>query len=62
MTDSDQLAEPAECTRLPLVGDRVPDFEAESTHGPVRLTDHYGQWLVLFSRPPPKLPPGVSLQ
>jgi len=51
MTVSDQLAEPAEYTRLPLIGDRAPDFEAESTHGPVRLTDYYGQWLVLFSHP-----------
>ncbi|MEU0650195.1 peroxiredoxin [Streptomyces umbrinus] len=51
MTVSDQLAEPAEYTRLPLIGDRAPDFEAESTHGPVRLTDYSGQWLVLFSHP-----------
>lgn len=37
--------------RLPLIGDRAPDFEAESTHGPVRLSDYAGRWLVLFSHP-----------
>lgn len=51
MTVSDQLAEPAGYARLPLIGDRAPDFEAESTHGPVRLTDYSGRWLVLFSHP-----------
>ncbi|MBE3014516.1 peroxiredoxin [Microbispora sp. NEAU-D428] len=40
-----------ESTRLPLIGDRAPDFEAESTHGPVRLADYAGRWLVLFSHP-----------
>ncbi|WP_199830648.1 redoxin domain-containing protein [Streptomyces sp. MMG1533] len=51
MTVSDQLAEPTEYTRLPLIGDRAPGFEAESTHGPVSLTDYAGHWLVLFSHP-----------
>ncbi|MGW3104266.1 peroxiredoxin [Streptomyces sp. NPDC001100] len=51
MTVSDQLAEPAEYARLPLIGDRAPGFEAESTHGPVSLTDYAGHWLVLFSHP-----------
>lgn len=36
---------------LPLIGDRAPDFEAESTHGMVRLADYAGRWLVLFSHP-----------
>ncbi|MDW4905519.1 hypothetical protein RB628_09210 [Streptomyces sp. ADMS] len=26
-----------------LVGDKAPGFEAESTHGPVRLTDYTGR-------------------
>ncbi|MEV0738453.1 peroxiredoxin [Streptomyces sp. NPDC050549] len=51
MTVSDQLAESTEYTRLPLIGDRAPGFEAESTHGPVSLTDYAGHWLVLFSHP-----------
>lgn len=37
--------------RLPLIGDRAPDFAADSTHGPVRLADYAGRWLVLFSHP-----------
>jgi peroxiredoxin (alkyl hydroperoxide reductase subunit C) len=37
--------------RMPLIGDPAPYFEAESTHGPVRLTDYEGRWLVLFSHP-----------
>ncbi|WP_405930749.1 peroxiredoxin [Streptomyces sp. NBC_00827] len=38
-------------TRPPLIGDKAPGFEAESTHGPVSLTDYAGRWLVLFSHP-----------
>ncbi|HEX6967911.1 MAG TPA: peroxiredoxin [Micromonosporaceae bacterium] len=38
-------------TRLPLIGDKAPRFEAVSTHGPVRLEDYAGRWLVLFSHP-----------
>jgi peroxiredoxin (alkyl hydroperoxide reductase subunit C) len=33
------------------IGDFAPDFEARSTIGPVRLSDHRGRWLVLFSHP-----------
>lgn len=50
MTVSDQSASPVG-VGLPLIGDRAPDFEAESTHGPVRLADYAGRWLVLFSHP-----------
>ena len=33
------------------IGDAVPDFEARSTAGPVRMHDYRGRWLVLFSHP-----------
>lgn len=33
------------------IGDYAPDFEARSTLGPVKLSDHKGRWLVLFSHP-----------
>lgn len=33
------------------IGDLVPDFEARSTVGPVRLSAYRGRWLVLFSHP-----------
>jgi peroxiredoxin 2/4 len=50
MTISDQPVSPAK-PGVPLIGDKAPDFEAESTHGPVRLADYAGRWLVLFSHP-----------
>lgn len=50
MAISDQPVSPAKL-ELPLIGDKAPDFEAESTHGPVRLADYAGRWLVLFSHP-----------
>ena len=37
--------------RLPLIGEKAPDFEAETTQGTLRLSDFEGSWLVLFSHP-----------
>jgi peroxiredoxin (alkyl hydroperoxide reductase subunit C) len=37
--------------RLPRIGEPAPDFEAETTQGPLRLEDFQGSWLVLFSHP-----------
>jgi peroxiredoxin (alkyl hydroperoxide reductase subunit C) len=37
---------------LPLIGDPAPNFEAQTTHGPVRLSDFKGKkWVVMFSHP-----------
>ncbi|MEM8662930.1 MAG: peroxiredoxin, partial [Pseudomonadota bacterium] len=34
------------------IGDTAPDFEAETTEGPIRFHDHIdGKWAVLFSHP-----------
>ena len=33
------------------IGDAAPDFEARSTHGPVKLSDYRGRWLIFFSHP-----------
>ncbi|WP_459662308.1 peroxiredoxin [Novosphingobium sp. 11B] len=33
------------------MGDPAPDFEARSTHGPIRLSDYQGRWVVFFSHP-----------
>ncbi|HIH86738.1 MAG TPA: peroxiredoxin, partial [Methanosarcinales archaeon] len=33
------------------LGDKAPDFNAVTTHGPVSLSDYNGQWLILFSHP-----------
>jgi len=36
---------------IPKIGDPAPDFEAMTTHGPMKLSDLRGQWVVLFSHP-----------
>ncbi|TCS93922.1 peroxiredoxin [Hazenella coriacea] len=33
------------------IGDPAPDFEAETTKGPLKLSDFKGSWVVLFSHP-----------
>ncbi len=33
------------------IGQFAPDFEAETTQGPIKLTDYRGKWIVLFSHP-----------
>lgn len=38
--------------RMPLIGDRVPDFGAQTTQGFVNFPEDYkGKWVVLFSHP-----------
>lgn len=46
-------APPAEAkgTALPRLGSPAPPFEAETTHGTLRLEDFKGGWLILFSHP-----------
>ena len=43
----------AAATRLPFptIGSPAPDFEANSTHGPLTLRSFEGKWVVLFSHP-----------
>ncbi len=36
---------------MPRLNEPAPDFEAMTTHGPRRLADYRGSWLVLFSHP-----------
>ena len=33
------------------IGQFAPDFEAETTQGPIKLVDYRGKWIVLFSHP-----------
>jgi peroxiredoxin (alkyl hydroperoxide reductase subunit C) len=40
-----------EKVRMPLLGEKAPDFEAMTTHGKLKLDDFKGGWLVLFSHP-----------
>jgi len=37
--------------RMPLLGEKAPDFEAPTSQGVLRLEDFRGGWLVLFSHP-----------
>ncbi|ADG13552.1 peroxiredoxin [Methanocaldococcus infernus] len=37
---------------LPVIGDKFPEVEVKTTHGVIKLPDHYkGKWFVLFSHP-----------
>ena len=40
-----------ECISFPTIGEPAPDFSAETTHGPMKLSDLKGKWVVLFSHP-----------
>jgi len=40
-----------EKTNLPRLGQPAPQFEAETTHGTLRLSDYKDSWLILFSHP-----------
>ena len=33
------------------IGMKAPDFVAQSTFGPIKLSDLKGKWVVLFSHP-----------
>ncbi len=37
---------------MPLIGDKAPSFEAQTTHGKIKFPDDFkGKWIVLFSHP-----------
>jgi len=38
--------------KLPLLGEKFPEVEVETTHGRLKLPEHYkGKWWILFSHP-----------
>lgn len=43
--------ESEECVSFPVLGEPAPDFTAETTHGPITLSNLKGKWVVLFSHP-----------
>jgi peroxiredoxin (alkyl hydroperoxide reductase subunit C) len=45
------MEDEAPCTTMPVLGEPAPDFSAETTHGPIKLSDYRGTWVVLFSHP-----------
>jgi len=36
---------------LPRIGEKAPDFTAQTTHGEISLDDYKGKWFILFSHP-----------
>ncbi|EPZ59290.1 ahpC/TSA family protein [[Clostridium] sordellii ATCC 9714] len=36
---------------LPSLGTKAPNFSANTTFGPIKLSDYKGKWVVLFSHP-----------
>ncbi|PNX46532.1 MAG: peroxiredoxin [Thermoplasmata archaeon M8B2D] len=39
-------------TRIPLIGDKFPTLEVQTTHGKLKLPDVFkGKWFILFSHP-----------
>jgi peroxiredoxin (alkyl hydroperoxide reductase subunit C) len=36
---------------IPKIGEKIPEFEAVSTRGPLKSSDLQGKWTVLFSHP-----------
>ena len=45
------MNEEAQVCTLPRLNEPAPNFDAETTHGRVKLEDYAGRWLVLFSHP-----------
>ncbi|WP_423838903.1 redoxin domain-containing protein, partial [Symmachiella dynata] len=36
---------------MPRLNEPAPDFDTMTTHGPKKLADYKGRWLILFSHP-----------
>ena len=45
------MSVPTPALSLPRLGEPAPPFEAQTTHGPIRLDDFRGSWLIMFSHP-----------
>jgi len=49
--DEETTAEQAQARPMLHLGEPAPDFEAVTTHGPIKLSDYNGGWVILFSHP-----------
>ncbi len=49
--DEETTTEPAQARPMLHLGETAPDFEAVTTHGPMKLSDYKGGWVILFSHP-----------
>ena len=45
------MEEMTQAVCLPRMNEPAPDFEANTTHGPLKLSSLRGKWVVLFSHP-----------
>jgi len=49
--DEETTAEHTQARPMLHLGETAPDFEAVTTHGPMKLSDYKGEWVILFSHP-----------
>jgi len=49
--EEESTAEQAQARPMLHLGETAPDFEAVTTHGPMKLSDYKGEWVILFSHP-----------
>ena len=48
---SNEIHQETQVRSLPRIGEKAPQFEADTTQGRIRLSDYEGSWLILFSHP-----------
>lgn len=49
---SDNICNCSRTPQMPLIGDKAPEFSAETTNGRVNFpSDYAGRWVILFSHP-----------
>ena len=49
--EEESTAEQVQARPMLHLGETAPDFEAVTTHGPLKLSDYKGGWVILFSHP-----------
>ncbi|MEA1907542.1 MAG: redoxin domain-containing protein, partial [Euryarchaeota archaeon] len=49
--DEETTTEQTQARPMLHLGETAPDFEAVTTHGPIKLSDYKGGWVILFSHP-----------